>query len=441
MGLVLAAAGVAAALAAALAVPAAASPGAPQLAAGPGVLAWGAGSDGQLGYGGTTSQSSPVLVAGLPGPVAQVAAGGAVSAALLSDGTMWVWGCAASCPTLTPQQVPGLPAITQIAVSPDGRDIYAIASDGTLWAWGANEWGQLGNGTTTPDPRPAPVPGLTGITQVSAGAGYVLALTPDGSVWAWGVNNENELGGVTGNTEVPQQVPGVSRIIQVSASFGLSYAVTSDGTLYTWGNGIATPTFVQGVARIVQVASSGLSTLALTSDGHVFAWGDNSIGQLGDGTTTNQAYPEQIGLSGIIQVAIGWDNNSAAVRYDGTLWTWGDNSVAELGNGTCCAYSSVPVRVVVLAGVSQVATGNQYDLAIGSYNYTTVPSLTGDTTAQASQALQAAGLVIGTVNSAVDYSCNNIGTVMNQNPAAGSTVPVGSSVTITIGKRPPRPCT
>ena len=49
----------------------------------------------------------------------------------------------------------------------------------------------------------------------------------------------------------------------------------------------------------------------------------------------------------------------------------------------------MPVRVVVLAGVSQVATGNQYDLAIGSYNYTTVPSLTGDTTAQASQALNA----------------------------------------------------
>jgi hypothetical protein len=41
----------------------------------------------------------------------------------------------------------------------------------------------------------------------------------------------------------------------------------------------------------------------------------------------------------------------------------------------------------------------------------------------------------------VDYSCNNIGTVMNQSPPAGSAVVLGSAVTVTIGARPRRPCT
>jgi serine/threonine-protein kinase len=69
----------------------------------------------------------------------------------------------------------------------------------------------------------------------------------------------------------------------------------------------------------------------------------------------------------------------------------------------------------------------------------TVPSLIGDSTAQASQALQAVGLVLGTVSSATDYSCNNIATVMSQNPVAASSVSPGSAVSITLGKAPPLP--
>jgi beta-lactam-binding protein with PASTA domain len=70
----------------------------------------------------------------------------------------------------------------------------------------------------------------------------------------------------------------------------------------------------------------------------------------------------------------------------------------------------------------------------------TVPSVIGDTTAQALQALQAAGLTLGTVGSALDPTCDNIGTVMLQRPAAGSHVSRGTSVSITLGKFNPRLC-
>jgi serine/threonine-protein kinase len=69
-----------------------------------------------------------------------------------------------------------------------------------------------------------------------------------------------------------------------------------------------------------------------------------------------------------------------------------------------------------------------------------VPSVTGDTQAQASQDLQAAGLALGTVGSALDPTCDNIGTVMSQRPAAGSYAPRGTRVSITIGKFNPRLC-
>jgi alpha-tubulin suppressor-like RCC1 family protein len=64
-------------------------------ATGPGAVGFGINSYGELGdgyAGGTASSSSPVQVSGLPASVTQVAGSTSTSAALLPDGTVWVWG-------------------------------------------------------------------------------------------------------------------------------------------------------------------------------------------------------------------------------------------------------------------------------------------------------------------------------------------------------------
>lgn len=431
-------------------------------AAAPGAYAFGYNPWGELGDGTRAEQVLPVPVSGLPGTVRQLSAGAATSAALLSDGTVWTWGDntfgalgngTSGGSVSTPQRVAGLSGITQIAVGTGDRDIYAVRSDGSLWAWGDNGAGELGNGTTVSHFNPIQVPGLTGISQMSAGPDYALALRSDGTVRAWGNNSNGYLGdGTTTSRLAPVQVRGLTGISQVSAS-GASFAVRSDGTLFAWGlnaDGVlgmqggffVTPAAVPGLSGVRKVASNGTATLAVVGiGGRVWAWGDNTHGVLGDGSTTSRLNPEPLGLSGITQVAvsIGW--NSAAVRSDGTLWTWGDNSDGELGIGNdSTLWIPVPVQVTALAAVSQVSVGVRDVLAIGSPTFAFVPDLSGDTTARATQALQAAGLVLGTVRSVVDNSCNDIGTVMSQNPVAGTRVSLGSPVSITIGTRPPRPC-
>jgi alpha-tubulin suppressor-like RCC1 family protein len=347
--------------------------------------------------------------------------------------------------------VPGLTGITQIAVAPLGEDAYAVGPGGSVWAWGRNDHGQLGNGTTV-SAGPAPVPGLTGITQVSAGPDYALALRSDGTVWAWGQNGGGGLGdGTTTDHLTPERVPGLTGITQVFAS-GVSFAVRSDGTVLDWGFGflgdgmqarsLATPTAVPGLTGITQVASDGGHTLALRSDGTVWAWGFNADGEVGDGTTNLRLSPEPLALSGITRVAAG-EQTSAAIRSDGMVLTWGEDPKGGLDTSTCCLEANpTPAPAVGLTSVSQVAFGEQYGLALSVIppGYVKVPSVIGDTQAEASQDLQAAGLALGTVGSALDPTCDNIGTVFLQRPAAGTYAARGTRVSITIGKYNPRVC-
>lgn len=89
-----------------------------------------------------------------------------------------------------------------------GNNYYiALKADGTVWTWGSNNYGQLGNGSTTSETYPVKVEGLTNVTDIKAGNGYCLALKADGTVWAWGKNDYGQLGnGTNVNSSVPVQV-------------------------------------------------------------------------------------------------------------------------------------------------------------------------------------------------------------------------------------------
>ncbi len=199
-----------------------------------------------LGDGGSSIRPTPAVVPGLTG-IVQVANAGRHTLALDSGGRVWAWG---SNPhgelgngttsqvfnsNPTPVPVPALTGVIQVAAG--DNDSFALRSDGTVWAWGANDTGQLGDGTATQRVVPTQVPGVTGIKAIAAGHSTTFAIRTDGSVLAWGDNAHGLLGiGMAGGfltNSAP--VPGLTGVTQISASGTEALAVAgSAGTVWAW---------------------------------------------------------------------------------------------------------------------------------------------------------------------------------------------------------------
>jgi alpha-tubulin suppressor-like RCC1 family protein len=96
------------------------------------------------------------------------------------------------------QQFTATGAITASAVSAGGEYTCVRLPDGTAQCTGRNQFGQLGNGTTTNRTTPAPVSGIAGAVGITAGWWHhSCALLSGGSVRCWGANDWGQFGSGT----------------------------------------------------------------------------------------------------------------------------------------------------------------------------------------------------------------------------------------------------
>ncbi len=340
---------------------------------------WGDNGSYQLGDSVYSLRSSPLYLGGLEqkGRVRTFSTGPSGGAAVLADGSLWVWGFYGRYEE--PTRVTGLPgSVAQVHLG-DSHLVITL-TDGRVLTSGDNTYGQLGDGTeVSPDDLVFVSPkGVTApVTLFTSGYYHALALDASGRLMAWGDNSVGQLGnGVSISQSVPSSVSGLSGVTQIASGSYHALALLADGTVRAWGyNGegelgdksdvqVRTgPVMSKGLVGIKRVAAGGDSSAALDASGKLWVWGSNYSGQL---TLADDVYRADTptlatGLPALAEVSVGGEH-MLGLDLQGRVWVWGSNGYGQLGDGYNQA--TAPRMLTSLSNITAISAGGDHSMAL-----------------------------------------------------------------------------
>jgi alpha-tubulin suppressor-like RCC1 family protein len=265
---------------------------------------WGYNFYGQLGINSSISRSTPVQEFTSSTNWKYVFVGQFCTAAIKTDGTLWSWGYNPSgglgvndtTTRLTPvQEFTSSTNWNQVAFSNSfDRSTAAIKTDGTIWVWGDNFSNNLGINDTIQ--RLTAVQEFTSSTnwkKVVENGDTFFALKSNGQIWRFyttprlltteGGNMWKDIFGVNSNQGVLALNSNRELFTYNSNVGSLNAGWTQEPSYSTnWKYGIATS------------SNTGFQVLGgIKTDGTLWMWGNNSYGQLGINSNISRSTPVQ----------------------------------------------------------------------------------------------------------------------------------------------------
>ena len=308
---------------------------------------WGNGTEGQIGDGHFLSRLAPAPVsttltfravtANRGGFAAD--AGGGFSCGLTTRGAAYCWGesgfgqlgTGAPFQSRTNVPVPVLGERTYAEIAAGARHACAVAADGQAWCWGANEYGQLGDGTTRPaagvGSQPRPPSAVTGISlrSIAAAVNHTCGVGTDGAVYCWGRNEAGQLGvGGVAQSSTPVKPAGELRFRSVAAADVFTCGLTDGGEVYCWGGeGTSAAPAPRLIGRGFAALAAGGNRACGIQDSAVRCW--PAGGQL-----YTVASPEPLKLRSVAVAG----TTVCAVAENNAAYCAGEGRAGRLGNGT-----------------------------------------------------------------------------------------------------------
>jgi alpha-tubulin suppressor-like RCC1 family protein len=177
----------------------------------------------------------------------------------------------------------GTPLSGATGIAAGDRHACALLATGGVKCWGNNDFGKLGDGTTTASSYAVDVQGVANAVDFAAGQEYGCVVTDTGSVKCWGLEPQFNAGSGSASE--------VRGLYEVSGLGGMTALKVAAGTLHA--------------CAIVDTA---------TDTGAVRCWGNNEYGQLGNGTvSSSEILPvPALGITGATAIAAG-DAHTCAI--------------------------------------------------------------------------------------------------------------------------------
>ena len=305
-------------------------------------------------------------------------------------------GCPADpdpCKSTTPVTVSGLSGVTDIATAVDHT---CVVAGGAVKCWGPNWTGQLGNGSTAPyESTPVAATGLgSGVKAVDVGSDHSCAVTGAGALKCWGDNEFGQIGDGTSTERHTPVVVAQAGTAQVALGWQHSCLLTTKDGVACWGRntfggvGDGTtkkrerPVAVSGLgigSGVVEVTGGYQFTCARLVDDQVMCWGRNDFGQLGDGTTTSRTKPvitlfDCIGeaptlVSSPNEPTIGTPGDDVIVGTNGPDIISGEGGfdrICGFGGGDAIVVGDLSARVRGGPGGDEIVGGDDRDKLIGN---------------------------------------------------------------------------
>ncbi len=252
-----------------------------------------------------------------------------------------------------------------------------LLTTGNVRCWGRNDQKQLGNSTNPGDNlTPVDVVGLSGVTQITAGALFTCAVVTTGAVKCWGFNLVNQLGYIGAGTYTPTTVAGLPPVAKLAAGSGHTCALLVNATVMCWGyasigqlgnvpvNGGATPVAVMNLTGVVDIAAGGDHTCALMASGIVNCWGrglDGELGNTANGFNNSMTPLAVTGAAGVTHIGVGRYHSCMALAS--SVRCFGRNDFSQLGDSTI-VNSPTPVTVPGLTGTVGFGLGGKHSCAL-----------------------------------------------------------------------------
>lgn len=344
------------------------------------VYSWGDNTYGQLGnglYGASKNLISPYCISNIIGNklngkiITSVKKGDYHTLALDSNGKVYAWGRNNDYQLGTGGTVPQYSPIcisddmlneiynkVVIQIHAAGNQSYAVTSDGKVYSWGRGTDGVLGDGTGLQVKRPGCITDIPGnllngkiVTEIRGGNVHTLALTTEGKIYAWGQNTYGQLGD---DTVIYKLTPICISDLSNSMLYGKTATTISAGGLFS----------------------------SAIADGKVYTWGTNTKGQLGDTTTTQRNLPVCLtdtgnsttnALFGITPNKLDSGAEHSLAIYNGKVYVWGSNTLGLLGDSTSTTKIVMPICISDIATnllygkiVTEIVAASTYSLSLTS---------------------------------------------------------------------------